>query len=329
MGAPTTRVASAVLADAIELAARAPSIHNTQPWSFALRHDAVDLFADPSRQLLVLDPRARQLFVSCGCALFHLRVGIAAAGFTPVVALAPDVHEPELVARVAIGEPAGWTPLVPLRDVVAARRTNRREFLDRDVPDEVVADLVARAEAEGATLVPIAGQDQRELTAQLSRIADSAENRDGAYRAELAAWTTNDPRRRDGVQAASIPYGGADAEPDELPMRTFDTRDIGWLPESRGAPVDQCLLLFTTPDDEPGSWLRVGQALEHVWLQLTRLGFSASPLTQVVEVRETNERLRVELGLDGRPQLLLRVGRAPLVPPTPRRDVADLMRRVR
>ena len=69
-----------VLRRAAERAVLAPSVHNTQPWTFVLRRDSLEIHADPSRQLTVLDPRGRQLMISLGCALFHARVAIAASG---------------------------------------------------------------------------------------------------------------------------------------------------------------------------------------------------------------------------------------------------------
>ena len=59
----------------------APSVHNTQPWRFVLSPDALEIHADRSRQLRVLDPRGRQMTLSCGCALFNARASLAAAGY--------------------------------------------------------------------------------------------------------------------------------------------------------------------------------------------------------------------------------------------------------
>ena len=42
-------------------------------------------FADFSRQLPVLDPTRRQLYVSCGAALHHLTVALRAAGYDSAI----------------------------------------------------------------------------------------------------------------------------------------------------------------------------------------------------------------------------------------------------
>lgn len=307
-------------------AALAPSVHNTQPWHFVLTHDAVEIRSDLSRQLTVLDPRARQLTISCGCAVFNARVSIAAAGFEPVVARFPDPEIPDLLARISLGEARDWVPIGALDPAIDDRRTNRRAFADEPVPASVIYDLVAAARSESGYLIPITTPEHRTATAELSRLADRIQGVDPAYLAELREWTTDDPRRGDGVQARSVPYAGSlsDAH-DAVPIRPFDVLGLGWLPSSSYSDSDQCLLLLAALEDGAASWLRTGEALERVWLELTRLGYAASPLNQVVEVARTHERLRATLQIDLHPAILLRVGLAPSAVQTPRRPADEVI----
>lgn len=324
-----TRAADApvatILRHAAERAVLAPSVHNTQPWTFVLHPDALEIHADPSRQLTVLDPRGRQLMISIGCALFHARVAIAASGHEPVVERFPESRQPRLVARVSVGRRL-WLPIAGLDPMIDRRRTNRRAFADEPLPARLVDDLAGAVRTEGALLFPITRADHRIATARLSQLADQIEHQDPDYGAELRAWTTDDPRRRDGVQASSIPYVGSEqGAGDSIPVRAFDQSGMGWLPSSSRSDVDQTLLLLCADVDEPLGWLHTGEALEHLWLELTRHGYWASPLTQVVEVAETQRELRAELGLDANPEILLRVGRAPDTVPTRRRPPAEVI----
>lgn len=45
----------------VQAATHAPSVSNTQPWRFASFVEGLDLSADETRRLQVLDPRERQL----------------------------------------------------------------------------------------------------------------------------------------------------------------------------------------------------------------------------------------------------------------------------
>jgi nitroreductase len=303
---------------------QAPSLHNSQPWHFELRDGALDVYADRGRQVQVLDPRARQLHISCGCAVFNARVALAAAGVAVDVHRMPDPHRPNLVATLIPGDGPGDGALARLDGAIDERRTNRRRFTDEDVEPSVVAELVDHARAEGGALMAIVRAEHRQALMRLSQLADRYELADPGYRAELRRWTTDDPRRDDGVSARSVAAVDGTAQ-DELPLRDFDSAGSAWLPAATHSSSRQCLLLLTTTADDEPAWVRAGEALERVLLELADRGYATSPLTQVIEVRQTHELLREELGLSGHPQLLLRVGRAGAVAPTRRRPVEDVL----
>ena len=68
-----------VVAKAIRLACRAPSLHNSQPWRWIVGETVVDLFVDHERVVRSADRSAREALISCGAALGHFRIAMAAA----------------------------------------------------------------------------------------------------------------------------------------------------------------------------------------------------------------------------------------------------------
>lgn len=177
----------------------APSVHNTQPWRMRLSEGALRIYADHSRRLNVLDPRARQLMVSCGCALMNARVSLASDGVDVTVIRLPDPAEPDLLAVLT---PSGAIhrdepDLAALDAVLELRQTNRRRFAADDVPAAALDELEAAAAAEGASLYVVRDPDVRQTVAALSQHADQIENLNPAYRAELRAGRrTARPARR-------------------------------------------------------------------------------------------------------------------------------------
>jgi hypothetical protein len=79
---------------------------------------------------------------------------------------------------------------------------------------------------------------------------------------------------------------------------------------------DRTFLLITSRTDDPIAWLRSGEALQRVLLELTVLGWVASPMTQVLEVPATRARLIPGVTKGFHPQMVLRIGF-----PAPRADV--------
>jgi nitroreductase len=315
----------AVIGYGLARAVRAPSVHNTQPWRFQVTGDRIAVRADPSRRLAVLDPHGRELVQSVGAALLNLRVGLAARGWDAEITRLPAPADPDLLAVVRAVPGDASPALAALDPVVALRRTNRRRFEPAPLTDSELRTLAHITADEGAALVPVTSEEHRRLVARLVQRADVEQNADPAYRAELRQWTGRLKDARDGVPAAAV--ARVDRTPvGDLPLRDFDTRSRAALPAETGSSADQPLILLTTPGDEPIDWLRSGEALQRLLLELTRHGYVAGPMTQPIEVPLTRSQLRSALSWGAHPQMLLRVGRAAPTPATPRRGVADVSR---
>lgn len=303
----------------------APSVHNTQPWWFRTAPDALEIHADWTRQLTVLDPTGRQLLLSCGCAVFNARVALAAMGWGAVVERHTDSARPTRVATlVATHEVPVEDGLADLDQAVTRRHTNRRRLAADPVAPDVVDRLIAAAEAEGALLREVRTEDDRLALARLTQEADRLENADPAYRAELRRWTHDDDQHRDGVPAFAVPAVDGAAH-DDLPIRDFDARGSGVLPPLTASSMWQTLLLLGTRAESAAAWERAGEGLQRVWLELTRAGLVASPITQLTEQVATRQRLEQLLSPPMRTHLLLRVGRAAPTPATRRRRLSDLL----
>ncbi|MEJ7772346.1 MAG: hypothetical protein WKF51_10630, partial [Geodermatophilaceae bacterium] len=294
------------------------------PWRFRRSDSSLEIHADWNRRLRVRDPRGRQLLISCGCAVFNARVALAAAGYDARVERFPEPAQPNLLARLTAQSHSDAVPIGALDSVIELRHTNRRTFADEPMPDDVLDALVAAAHDEGAEAFPVLRPDHRLATIRLSRQADDLESVDLAYWAELRAWTSGDPGRHDGVLPIGVPNGSAVASRDPL-IRDFDDHGVGRHHPEGLSSSRQSLLLLGTRQDSQAAWLRAGEALEHVLLEITRRGYVASPVTQVIEVAATNALLCQELELTMHPQLLLRVGRAPATPASRRRRLVDMV----
>lgn len=313
---------------AVALACRAPSVHNTQPWRWELGTHSLHLYADRARTLPAIDPTGADLVISCGAALHHLRVGLAALGWRAVVHRLPNPSRPDHLAAIEFQAREPSETLVALSTAIPRRRTDRRAFSSWPPPDAVLEQLVQRARNEGVEAQVVTGRARDELLIAIEKAAATQEA-DPAYRKEIREWSGVYPGASAGVPAANIPSGSH--QYGNLRMREFapgeliqaDQRLLG---EDAGA-----LLLLSTSSDDDLSRLRAGEATSAVLLEATAAGLATCPLSQPLEVVETRELVRDEV-LDGAscPQLVIRVGWAAFnsdpLPATPRRPVIDLLR---
>jgi len=153
----------------VEVAARAPSVHNTQPWRFTVTGQAIELYADASRQLME-DLAGREMIISCGAALFGLRLAVRSLGYHPEAALFPEPGQRRLLARVRAGRPAPMTSDErAMLQAVPHRHTHRGAFEPGPLPGDLLDRLRDDAGAEGATLAVIDdGPAYQRLTAILA-----------------------------------------------------------------------------------------------------------------------------------------------------------------
>ncbi len=130
------------LVDAATIAGLAPSIHNTQPWRWRIHGTVGSLFAEPARQLRISDFDRRLLVTSCGAALHHAGIALAARGYAAQVDRMPDPANEEHLARITVtGNVAVTTAAMRLLETVKVRRTDRRPLLDVPLPAGVIDAL--------------------------------------------------------------------------------------------------------------------------------------------------------------------------------------------
>src|SRR5215470_2361610 len=82
---PTSGTPAEQLCFLLNYAVLAPSEYNTQPWLFKVSERTVELYADRARRLPIVDPEDRELTISCGAALFNLRVALRHFGYADEV----------------------------------------------------------------------------------------------------------------------------------------------------------------------------------------------------------------------------------------------------
>ncbi len=307
-------------------AAGAPSVYNTQPWRFATHQHAIRLYADPQQRLACADPAGREMLISCGAALFNLRLAVRRLGFAAKVRLLPDPADADLLAEIGWGWHAPPTAEETLLYQSIDRRHTHRGPFTADIPPSLTGDLVHIARQEQARLQVIYDPSRHRPLAGLIRLAEDTQATGPGFAAERACWARPPgDRRRDGVPTTAYP-----AQPDGL---EFTGRDFacgagwGYPPKSppRGPDAMGLVAFLTTKDDSRVAWLLAGQALQRLLLYATSQGVSAAFHTQPLELPQIRRRIGAEFTDGAYPQMLLRLGRGGHTAATPRRPVVQML----
>lgn len=312
-----------VIGEVLTLATRAPSLDNTQPWRWRVDRTSLHLYADTRMQLPITDPECRDLMLSCGAALNHCVIALAAMGWRTDVHRLPDTADPNHLAAIEAHPHTPDRAAITLTAAITQRRTDRRIYSARPVAAADIASLADLAADMGVTLrrVDAAGK----LHEIISRAARAhATNRD--YLVELTRWSGRYGSRA-GVPARNVPEHDCTAP---IPGRIFAGPGLAQPPGASPADDNAVLLLLGTETDDRLAWLRAGEATSALLLTATAMGMATCPITEPLEIPKTRDAVRFDvLGGEEYPQLLLRLGWAPdnadPLPPTPRRDLSHVV----
>ncbi|SNY71135.1 Acg family FMN-binding oxidoreductase [Paractinoplanes atraurantiacus] len=309
------------LEKAAQAAQHAPSVFNTQPWSWRLIGDTLELHADAERKLGTVDRDGRLLLLSCGAALHHARVALAAAGWAATVEYFPGG---DALARIRIGEAVPADPRAErLAAAIPRRRTDRRPFGEREVTEAELTELRRAVEAEGAYL-HLVRPDQIAQLAISAELAGDAELNDPEYRAELDRWTSRPEFTGDGVPTSTAVEAGLR----RVPVRDFAPGGGAGL--AVGAEHDQgaAYVVLFGDDTRPVDLLHGGEALSALLLLATADGMATAPISDAIEVEWPRQLVAGLLAGVGEPYLVVRLGypaESEPLPPRPRRDVRDVI----
>lgn len=312
-----------VVDEVLTLATRAPSIDNTQPWRWRVDRTSLHLYSDKGMRLPNTDPGSRDLILSCGAALHHCVVALAARGWRADVHRLPDPADPSHLAAIEVSPHSPDRTDIILATAIPQRRTDRRTYSARPVTASEIASMAAVVTRMGVTLRVV---DAREKLHEIVKRAALAHATNRDYLVELARWSGRYGSRA-GVPARNIPEHDCGAP---IPGRIFAGPGLAQPPGTSPADDNAVILVLGSEADDRLAQLRVGEATSALLLTATAMGLATCPITEPLEIPETRDAVRDDVwGAQGYPQMLLRVGwaadSADPLPPTPRRALTDVV----
>lgn len=284
------------LASAVRCAALAPSNRNSQPWRFTVHPDQITVHAELSRWQAVSDLRQRELYLSLGCALENLLIGLEHFGLGHVVTLCPDVEDDSIVAQVAILDAGTRSPFrspAMFREI-SARRTNHGRYLHRAVPSGVLRGLRDCNVDPQLTLLLTPNPNIRKSVTNLALRGDALSLASPGYREELAAsigaGNFGLPRGLALVHRLAVAHLGSSRIIARGPGKTLGSSPVFGLisGETGHRPLQ----------------IKAGQLLERLYLCAALHGLSLQPVSQLLE----NEDVQAEFAR------LFRAGGVPIIP---------------
>lgn len=264
---------------------RAPSIFNQRPWDLRrVAGDRVNLYSTPVEDLGRLLPR--EVVISCGAALYNLRLAIEVAGRKPSVWLLPGLSpgsgllttvasEETLLASIEVMQGRPNPPSTADQELYEAlwlRRTYRGPYQYVPVPPPILVEMEIAAARERCWLRVLpksqCRQALRAVASANKKISQEKRLAERLYKLNL-------------VQPAEFGPTPAGKSGEKAPVTRPDfwrPGEYAWFEDRlRTPPVARRrpqLMALSTDDDRPLDWLRAGEAMQHGLLNGTRFSMS-------------------------------------------------------
>ena len=316
--------AAAVQRELVRYATLAPSSHNTQCWRFSVEPQAITILPDLARRCPAVDPDDHHLFVSLGCAAENLAQAARAHGLAAQASF--DAARDAL--RIALEPmPAQASPLFR---AIPQRQSTRADYDGRPLSSDELRTLEQAAAGDGVQLILLTDQAALEKVLEFVVRGNSAQMNDKAFIDELKAWirfsASDAVRLGDGLYGASSGNPSVPAWLGRPMFNVFFTEKGENDKYARHVRSSAGIAVFVGPANDKAGWIAAGRAYERFALQATALGVRTAHLNQPVEVAALRPSFASFLGAAGqRPDLVLRFGRGPTLPPSLRRPLQAVL----
>ncbi len=310
--------------DIVRYATLAANSHNSQPWRFAIREDAVEIHPDYTRRLPVVDPHDRSLWISLGCALENTVIAGRSYGLAGAVRY-PDATAPYITAHLATDSPAAER----LFDAIPLRQNTRSAYDGTSVDVQTLRQIDAIRLEDGVGLKLITDRAELETVVEYVNAGNMQQYADKAFVDELIHWL----RFNEGEALASLDglYSKCSGNP-TVPRWLGKMFVSGTKPAQQAAADAKKLrssagaVIITAERDDIASWVRVGRVYERLALTMTALDVRSALLNQPIEAPDIRPQLQSAMELGAHlPQLLVRFGHAPRLPQSVRRPVEQVL----
>jgi len=149
----------------IEVGNQAPSGGNSQPWTFKVKNNTIEVLAFPDKDHPVLNFRNRGTYVAHGALIENIEVAAHSLGYEPTFELFP---EPNISVQITLN-PSTETKENALFDSIYNRHTNRKPYKADPLTAEKKSYLFEEANKfPECELIVIEGEKIRRIAENLS-----------------------------------------------------------------------------------------------------------------------------------------------------------------
>jgi len=311
-------------------ASLAGSSHNSQPWKVVVTGNRlIRLYADTTRELPVVDPDRRELYISLGAFIENLTLSAGSLGYLSHVKLNNESKTSTLVAEIQLekSDPTGFD-----LSLIEKRMTLRIPFNKSPIKANDVNQIIT-PDSQNIRYYSATSEEGR-FIADKAMSAYNQQAYNNAAQTELAKWmrfSDNDVKeKKDGLTTAGMQINGIAGymvrhyyKPEDSKKESFIKAGI----EKTKKQVLSCggWIVILASTNSVKEWVTLGRTYQNINLTCTKLNIGFQPMNQIVEEDNFKNEVIKHIGIKQELMFVARVGyiKGSVAPVSPRRPVED------
>jgi nitroreductase len=300
----------------------AASVHNTQPWEFAIRDANIIVSIRPGQRLPMADPSGRNIFISLGCCLANIKVAAHALGYG-VRRSQPEESPNQYQIQLSLVDQKLSEEHELLYKAISQRYSNKLPYNKKEIPTHILSGLAKKTGSSQLLFI----QDAHKISkiAEIMEMTTAGFSRIPGFSTELARWLKpTDTEDFDGMPGFIAGFSQEEslktraeiaANPDYLVrLGKMDGKAL------RSSPVVGLVLVN---DETPIEWVNAGIVYQTLCLAATVANISITPMQALIEYAPSFEEIQSIAQIVGQPAaLFFRMGYADNEPyHTPRKPL--------
>jgi len=297
-------------------ASLAGSSHNSQPWKAQVfGKDSILVFADTTRNLTVVDPTLRELYISIGAFIENLDLAARSFGYVPEIKIhATSAGQPGPAASIILTK-SDKSKNEAMLNEIKLRTTLRVPF-----------DTTAINPSDLTTLIPASSTNIHYLPATSAHgkyirdketAAYTQQAKDKNAQDELAGWirfSNKDVKaKQDGLTTDGMGIKGIGGfmvrnffKPEDSKKESFINQGI----EKTKLQAENCggWIVITQPSSTIESFINTGRLYQAMHLKCRKMNIGFHPMNQVIEETAFGNEANQYLGLNGKIMFIARIG---------------------
>ena len=279
----------------------APSTHNTQPWTVVVTGISATIRPDYTHTLEYADPTHKFLFLSLGAYLQNVRIASRHFGY--------DIEVNQGNQGIEIVFKSGHAVKQDLFFAMTTRRSDKRAYLDKPVPDQVL-EKAKKGVIKGVEIAFITDPSSVAHVRKLHQEVSSKLAANKKFVRELVNWLRpNDTKSFFGMPGfvAGVSDRASRIAPKMLTVlpqifRKLAANEYKVLSSTPGFGV------ILTQGDTIDDWIKAGEDYQRACLALEAQGVSTAPLSAMIADPVARKELQGKLSTGLYPQLFFRFG---------------------